>query len=92
MNNYQMAELNRLKAWLYRQRTQVRMENDRIERRQKREEETERRIAEQRCCLNSKDGPPSEKGAGGDSRSPLFYQMKLPGKKVNFKGKVKPKE
>jgi len=47
INDYQTAELNRLKAWLYRQRTQVRMENDRTERRQKRQEETERRIAEQ---------------------------------------------
>ena len=47
LNDYQLRELNRLKSWLYRQRTQVRMENDRIERRQKREKETERRIAEQ---------------------------------------------
>ena len=47
LNDYQLRELNRLKTWLYRQRTQVRMENDRTERRQKRQEETERRIAEQ---------------------------------------------
>ena len=47
LNDYQLRELNRLKAWLYRQRTQVRMENDRTERRQKRQEETERRITEQ---------------------------------------------
>ena len=35
----QMSDLNRLKAWLYRQRTQIRLERDRAERRQKREEE-----------------------------------------------------
>ena len=37
--------------------------------------------------MNSKDGSSSEKGVRGDSPSLLFYQMKLPGKKVNFKGK-----
>jgi len=47
LNDYQLRELKRLKTWLYRQRTQVRMENDRTERQQKRQEETERRIAEQ---------------------------------------------
>jgi len=35
----QMRDLNRIKAWLYRQRTQIRLERDRAERRQKREEE-----------------------------------------------------
>jgi len=47
LNEYQMAELNRLKEWLYRRRTQVRQEMERAERRQKREEETTRRKAEQ---------------------------------------------
>ena len=35
----QVSNLNRLKAWLYRKRTQVRQERERAERRQKREEE-----------------------------------------------------
>jgi hypothetical protein len=38
LNNEQMADLNRLKEWLYRQRIKARMETDRAERRQKREE------------------------------------------------------
>ena len=38
LNNEQMADLNRLKEWLYRQRIKARMEKDRAERRQKREE------------------------------------------------------
>lgn len=33
---YQMKDLNRLKGWLYRRRTQVRIERERAERRQKR--------------------------------------------------------
>ena len=47
LNDYQMAELNRLKSWLYRQRTKVRQERERIERRQAREEVEARREAEQ---------------------------------------------
>jgi len=43
----QMADLNRLKAWLYQKRTQVRLERDRAERRQKKEEEAAARKAEQ---------------------------------------------
>ncbi len=35
----QMADLNRLKAWLYHKRTTIRLDRDRAERRQKREEE-----------------------------------------------------
>jgi len=46
-SDYQIAELNRLKEWLYRKRTQVRLERDRAERRQKREEEAEKRKAKQ---------------------------------------------
>ena len=34
----QLADLNRLKDWIYRQRTKIRLERDRAERRQKREE------------------------------------------------------
>ena len=43
----QMADLNRLKEWLYRKRTQVRGERDRAERRQKREEEADKRRSKQ---------------------------------------------
>jgi hypothetical protein len=43
----QMVELRRLKDWLYHQRTKVRLERDRAERREKREEEAARRTAEQ---------------------------------------------
>ena len=47
LNEYQMAELNRLKEWLYRKRTQVRLESEKAERRQKKEEEVARRKTEQ---------------------------------------------
>jgi len=47
ISEYQMGELNRLKEWLYRKRTQVRTERSRAERRQRREEETEKRKTEQ---------------------------------------------
>ena len=47
LDEEQMRELNRLKEWLYRQRTKIRQERDRTERRQKKEEETARREAEQ---------------------------------------------
>jgi len=47
LNDEQMRDLNRLKEWLYRKRTDIRLERDRAERRQKREEETARRKAEQ---------------------------------------------
>jgi len=47
LNDYQLRELNRLKAWLYRKRTQVRQGGERIERRQAREEAKVRREAEQ---------------------------------------------
>ena len=43
----QVRELNRLKEWLYHKRTQIRLDRDRAERRQKREEEVARRKAEQ---------------------------------------------
>jgi len=47
LNDDQMRDLNRLKAWLYRKRIQVREERDRAERRQKREEEVTAREAAQ---------------------------------------------
>ncbi len=47
LNDEQMRDLNRLKAWLYQKRTSIRLEQDRAERRQKKEEEAARRKAEQ---------------------------------------------
>ena len=47
ISDYQMADLNRLKAWLYRKRTTVRLDRERAERQQKKEEEAARRKAEQ---------------------------------------------
>jgi len=43
----QVADLNRLKGWLYRKRTDIRLDRDRTERRQNKEEAEERRKAEQ---------------------------------------------
>lgn len=37
LSDYQVGELNRLKAWLYSQRIKARMEKDRAERKQNRE-------------------------------------------------------
>jgi len=37
ISDYQMGELNRLKAWLHRQRIKARMERDRAQRRQEKE-------------------------------------------------------
>ena len=47
LNDEQVRDLNRLKEWIYRQRTKIRLERDRAERRQKREDEAARREAEQ---------------------------------------------
>ncbi len=47
INDYQMAELNRLKDWLYQKRTEARLDREREERRQKRQEEEARRKVEQ---------------------------------------------
>ena len=47
ISDYQTGELNRLKEWLYRQRTRVREDRGRAERRRKIEEETARRKAKQ---------------------------------------------
>jgi len=38
LSDYDMQELNRLKAWIYRQRTRARQEKERVERRHKKEE------------------------------------------------------
>jgi len=43
----QVADLNRLKGWLYRKRTDIRLDRDRSERRQLKEEAEEQRKAEQ---------------------------------------------
>jgi hypothetical protein len=47
LNDEQMRDLKRLKDWLYQKRTQIRLEHNRAERRQRREEEAARRKAEQ---------------------------------------------
>jgi hypothetical protein len=47
LNDEQMRDLNRLKEWLYRKRTQIRLDRDRAERRQKREEAAAQKKAEQ---------------------------------------------
>ena len=47
LNNQQMADLNRLKEWLYRRRTTARQESERTERRQQKEEEVSQRKTEQ---------------------------------------------
>jgi hypothetical protein len=46
ISDYQMSELNRLKDWLYRQRSRVRLERERAERREKKEQEEAKRRAE----------------------------------------------
>jgi len=43
----QMRDLNRLKAWLYQRRTTIRLDRDRAERRQKREEKAAKQKAAQ---------------------------------------------
>jgi len=47
LNDDQMRDLNRLKAWIYNKRLEIRLERDRAERRQKREEEAAAKKAEQ---------------------------------------------
>ena len=46
LNDEQMMDLNRLKAWLYRQRTKIRQERERTERRQKKEELAAEKVAQ----------------------------------------------
>ena len=47
LTEQQMADLNRLKEWLYRRRTTARQEQERVERRKQKEEEVIKREAEQ---------------------------------------------
>ena len=47
ISDYQMGELNRLKVWLYKKRTESREEKDRAERRQQKAEETAKAMEEQ---------------------------------------------
>lgn len=47
LNNQQMADLNRLKEWLYCRRTTAKQELERAERRQQKEEEVAKRESEQ---------------------------------------------
>ena len=47
LNNQQMADLNRLKGWLYQRRTAARQELERAVRRQRKEEGVAKREAEQ---------------------------------------------
>ena len=54
ISDYQMAELNRLKEWLYRKRTQVRLDRERAERRRLKEEEVAKRKAEQPALFDFK--------------------------------------
>ena len=54
LTDEQMRDLNRLKEWLYRKRTWVRLDCNRAKRRQKRQAETAKRKSEQpRRYLNS---------------------------------------
>jgi len=47
LNDDQMRDLNRLKEWIYKKRTDIRLDRDRVKRRQKKEEETAKREAAQ---------------------------------------------
>jgi hypothetical protein len=46
ISDYEMAELRRLKQWIYERRTQARQEKDRVERQKRREEEAMKRSLE----------------------------------------------
>jgi len=47
ISDYQMAELNRLKEWLYHQRSKIRLDRARAEKQQRKQDEAARRKAEQ---------------------------------------------
>jgi hypothetical protein len=47
INEYQVRELNRLKAWLYQRRINTRIERDKSERRQEKEEAQAQKKMEQ---------------------------------------------
>jgi len=46
LSDFQMAELRRLREWIYERRTQAKQERDRAERQKKREEEATKRSME----------------------------------------------
>jgi hypothetical protein len=46
LNENQISKLNHLKAWLYRQRTKIRLERERAERREKKVQEEAQRKTE----------------------------------------------
>lgn len=52
LNDGQVRDLDRLKAWIYQKRIQVRLDRDRAERRQKREEAAAAREAAQPALFN----------------------------------------
>jgi len=52
LNDEQMRDLNRLKEWLYQKRTTVRLDRERAERRQKKEDEAAAKKAEQPALFN----------------------------------------
>ncbi len=51
LNDEQMRELQRLKHWLYQKRTQIRLDRDRAERRQKREERSSQDEGSTACSV-----------------------------------------
>jgi len=53
LDDEQMRDLKRLKDWLYQRRTEARVERDRAEKKQKREEAAESRKAEQPSLFKS---------------------------------------
>ena len=53
LNDEQARDLNRLKEWLYKKRIQARLDRDRAERSQKREQEAEQRKAEQASTISA---------------------------------------
>jgi hypothetical protein len=53
LNDEQARDLNRLKEWLYKKRIQARLDRDRAERRQKREQEAGQRKAEQASTISA---------------------------------------
>ena len=53
LSDYLMQELNRLKAWIYQRRIKVRLERDRAEKRQRKDDEAARREAEQPALFTS---------------------------------------
>ncbi len=63
----QLRDLNRLKEWIYQQRTKIRLERDRGERRQQKEEETARKKTEQPALFDFQSYTISNTRAGGST-------------------------